>query len=187
VKHLASLGANLSLPISNNKWRPIHYAAAVRSHALCEFLLSRAPADKDALTDSGATPLHIAVTAGDGETIGLLLNAGVNVNLANLNGQTALHISVVHSDPVIAELLLSFGADIKAKNRNGETAEALAQAHGNAKLAEFLAEVRASPAKVRARAILLNAARGTANLSVKDKVVLLGERVALVERLAVDK
>jgi hypothetical protein len=187
VKYLADLGANLSVQASNNQWRPIHYAVAVRSPAICEFLLSRLRDDKDALTDYGASPLHIAVTAGDGETIGLLLNASANVKIANLNGQTPLHISVVHSDPTVAELLLSFGADIETKNRSGQTAEALARARGNEKVANFLAEVRANPAKVRAREIVLNAARGIGELSVKDRVELLGQRVAVVERLAINK
>jgi ankyrin repeat protein len=147
VKYLADQDADLSWASPSNGWRPIHYAAAVRSRDICEFLISRVPDSYNALTDHGATPLHIAVTWGDGPTIAALLNSGADVNFANINGHTPLHMSVVHPYPEIARLLLRFGANVNTKNQANETALDIAQRQGNTKVAELLADAQVNPKK----------------------------------------
>jgi ankyrin repeat protein len=75
--------------------------------------------DKD-----GSTPLHCAVWKGHQQVVGLLLQAGADVNVHNENdhwGTTALHAAAHANQPAIAQLLIDHGANINAKDREGRT------------------------------------------------------------------
>lgn len=70
------------------------------------------------------TPLHLAVGQGNYSTVELLVNAGANVNAADIRGMTPLMIAIAtdRADARIVRLLLSKGADPKKKSVKGETA-----------------------------------------------------------------
>lgn len=59
---------------------------------MVRFLL-RYGARVDVSSQAGYTPLHIAAQNGDGEIVGILLDAGASPNAVTVDGQTALAIA----------------------------------------------------------------------------------------------
>ena len=74
---------------------------------------------------SGSTPLATAVFLGHTEIVGLLVNAGADVNLANRDRACPLHIAAFMGRGQAAADLLSAGADPKLKDGTGQTPEQL--------------------------------------------------------------
>lgn len=80
--------------------------------------------EQDAL---GNTPLHIALgswtSIHDNEpAVRMLLSAGADVHVRNMNGETALHVAVRKGPKDAVELLLRAGADVDATDEAGNTA-----------------------------------------------------------------
>jgi ankyrin repeat protein len=67
--------------------------------------LIAAGAAVDAANDMGRTPLMFAVMFGRKAMVDLLLEAGANPALADLEGQTALDLAAGQTDPMIYERL----------------------------------------------------------------------------------
>ncbi len=70
---------------------------------------------------TGTTALHLAVRAGNGETVRKLLASGANARAANRYGVTPLQLAAVNGDAAIAKQLLASGADPNAVLPEGET------------------------------------------------------------------
>lgn len=70
---------------------------------------------------AGASPLHLAVLAGDPEIALLLINNGADVNLRARDsaGGTPLHWAVFWANGDMAVLLMDKGADLTAKDNLG--------------------------------------------------------------------
>jgi len=77
-----------------------------------------APIDPLTYVDSnGDALLHLATQRGDLRTVGLLLSAGIDVNLIGDMGNTALHYAPTEE---MARLLLSRGASVEFCNEFGK-------------------------------------------------------------------
>ena len=76
----------------------------------------------------GSTPLITAALFGKTEVVGLLIDAGANVNYQNNDGSTALHSAAFFCHPEIVSLLLKNGVKRELKNNSGATALASVQA-----------------------------------------------------------
>ena len=69
-------------------------------------------------TEDFSTPLHIAVSNSNINTVLILLNEGAEPNMTNSNGNTPLHLSAKFKDVTIAHILLTFNASINFINNN---------------------------------------------------------------------
>lgn len=68
---------------------------------------------------SGATPLHVAATAGHTEIIEALIAANADVNAFYAGSFTPLHAAVIRNNMTAAELLIRNGADVNARHWTG--------------------------------------------------------------------
>jgi ankyrin repeat protein len=148
VRYLVQLWANVVLDEEN--WHPIHYAAAVNSFEILNFLLNCAPAEVNAKTrDQKATPLHFSVTANDPRSVALLLSRGADVNHPNTNGETPLHMAATLPDTDIAELLLAYGASRDPLDTSGLSPLAIAKQNRNDPFLALLANPSSIPNPAR--------------------------------------
>ena len=72
-----------------------------------------------------------------------LLDAGADVNAAQVDGMTALHWAVYHDDAATARMLVRAGAKVNAANRYGVPPLSLACTNGNADIVKLLLEAGA--------------------------------------------
>ena len=70
----------------------------------------------------GTTPLDVAACRGDHEVMRLLLDAGAEINLSDIDQCTPLHQATLHGHGKCVSLLLERGALPDLKNRDGQTA-----------------------------------------------------------------
>ena len=92
-------------------------------------------AEEAALADAAET--------GKGALVRTLLDAGEDVNAAQVDGMTALHWAVYRDDADTASLLVRSGADVTAENRYGVTPISLAATNRNAVLVRLLLDAGA--------------------------------------------
>jgi ankyrin repeat protein len=80
-----------------------------------------APWDPTTYLDSGGdTLLHIAAMRGDGHTVSLLLNAGVDPNAAGEMGYRPLHYAFRNKHRAVISLLMERGARTDIRNEFGK-------------------------------------------------------------------
>ncbi len=70
----------------------------------------------------GDTPLHVAATRGDARIVGLLLDAGAEIDARGEYGHTPLHEAVGQGHIEAVRLLLARGASRSVYNDWGQTA-----------------------------------------------------------------
>jgi|ThiBio_1000_plan_1041568.scaffolds.fasta_scaffold06313_4 ankyrin repeat protein len=93
----------------------------------------RQGADPTARAERGHTPLHAAALEGHAEVVGLLIDAGADVNARTSGTKTTpLHSAAGGGHAEVARLLLEHGADPGAKTVEGNTPRALAERWGHA-------------------------------------------------------
>ena len=90
VKTLVSQGADVNQKNADGAY-PLNYAAAGNQLEVLHYLIAQG-ANVSAQDDVGDTALHCATRYGGGqvETVSLLLNAGINMDLKNSEEKTAL-------------------------------------------------------------------------------------------------
>lgn len=71
------------------------------------------PVDKQ--NHTGCTALHIAARKGNKEILGLLLQNGATLNIADVFSMTALHGAAIGNHPEIVTILLEAGIDASIK------------------------------------------------------------------------
>ena len=106
--------------------------------------LIKAGADLQVLDDrsnrNGRYPLNWAAWQNNVDIINALLDAGADINKANLTGFTALHHAIENGSKEAAALLIKRGANLNAVNRNGMTPLQFAEAKGNQEVAAMIKE-----------------------------------------------
>ena len=107
--------------------RPIHDAARTGSGKDVERLLKADPSARDARTQHGSTPLHLAATNPDSSPLKVLIAAGADVNARDSEGLTPLHMTAYTQNAKNAELLLQAGADPHAKKNAGRDPTSMAR------------------------------------------------------------
>jgi ankyrin repeat protein/L-ascorbate metabolism protein UlaG (beta-lactamase superfamily) len=89
------------------------YAAAREGRVDFVSALLAAGADRDVSNNrSGWTPLHISAIKGYGEIVRLLIDAGANVNLEDLEGNTPLLLASKYENRGVAKLLIAGGGRV---------------------------------------------------------------------------
>lgn len=86
----------------------------------------------------GNTPLKVAIVWGDIEAVGLLLDAGADLDAKNEDGYTALHWTVLFDRHQIAELLIARGASREVRNDDELTPLEMAVEKGDQAMASLL-------------------------------------------------
>lgn len=79
-------------------------------------------ADVNVATNSGVTPLMVAVTKYPLVVVDMLLKANANPNAKNDGADTALILASIRGDNKAAELLVKAGANPSLKNNEGKSA-----------------------------------------------------------------
>ena len=125
---------------------PLMQAAANNNLKAVELLLARGaavntaskaevqPAVKNGPLALGRfTPLLFAASAGGPEVIRALLEAGAEVDAADIRNMTSLMLAIAtdHADPRVVRLLLARGADPNRKDRDGASASDWARRFNN--------------------------------------------------------
>jgi class 3 adenylate cyclase len=87
---------------------------------------------------NGRRPLNYAAIRNDTAMIRALLDAGANINSANLTGFTPLHHAGEAGSKEAATLLIANGANLTLRNKYGQTAEQVATASHHPEVAEIL-------------------------------------------------
>ena len=91
------------------------------------------------MSDRRAVPaLLLAVHGGREREVGILLEVGCDVNLADADGITPLMAAAMNGSVAIARQLLDKGADPRVSNKWGMTAHAIAEWHGYSALAALV-------------------------------------------------
>jgi len=139
VNLLVARGAALSL----------FEAAAAGEIERVERLLAESPADVNAYSGDGWTPLHLAAFFGHAKIVELLLAQGADVTARskNPNGNTPLHAALAANQKMAAGLLIGHGADLDAADAGGWRPLHLAAANNNV---ESMRTLVAQGADVRA-------------------------------------
>ncbi|XP_057335129.1 putative ankyrin repeat protein RF_0381 [Microplitis mediator] len=78
----------------------LHFAAKVRSSEAVELILNDSMVDINRVEVCKNSALHYAVIEKDDNIIRQLLNAGVDINLKNVDGETAFTLKIIHSQKV---------------------------------------------------------------------------------------
>ena len=123
AKALIRHGADVNACGGNN-WTALHRASIgiEESSRIIDMLLD-AGADIAAKTDSGRTPLHVAVEHKASEATLALMRRGASVHEQDADGKTALHSAQTAQ---VSRALLQHGARVDATDSDGNTALHLA-------------------------------------------------------------
>jgi len=107
--------------------KPIHDAARTGNGADVTRLLKADPKQRDARTELGSTPLHLAAMNPDTSALKALIAAKADPNARDNDGATPLHMAAYGSRSEHTRLLLEAGADPLAKTDNGRDAGSMAR------------------------------------------------------------
>ncbi|KAI3318545.1 hypothetical protein HD806DRAFT_526288 [Xylariaceae sp. AK1471] len=89
---------------------------------------------------NGGFPLSDAARYGHEDIVQLLLNAGADINAADIVNGTPLHCAMTHGHKSIVRLLLDAGADVNRDHKDGWTPLLYAVDHGHVDIARLLIE-----------------------------------------------
>jgi uncharacterized protein len=103
VQQLVEKGADVNKP----GWTPLHYAAT-RGHLDIMALLLENHAYIDASSPNGSTPLMMAALYGTPSAVKLLLEAGADPDLKNIQGLTAIDFAQRDNRHDSAEIIAAF-------------------------------------------------------------------------------
>ena len=81
----------------------------------------------------------------DKESLEIMLNAGLNINLANHKGNTLLMLAAYHNNIEVVKMLLERGAKVDKKNDKNQTPLAGVCFKGYTDMAKLLLEYGADP------------------------------------------
>ena len=87
-----------------------------------------------------STPLISAAALGEPEAAKILIEAGADMNLKNLDESTALQVAIVFGKEKVARVLIDNGADLNLKNKDGSTALHIAAFFCNVEIVKALLE-----------------------------------------------
>ncbi len=135
-------GARVSVPEGVES--PLFAALEMEDEPLVREFLARG-ADVNAVRPkTGETPLMLAVTQGDVQTAGLLLDAGADVHGKTKKGQTLLLAAAWGGDLPLCKKLVAVGLDVNAADGHGWSPLAVAIYRHEEEMARFLVEHGAS-------------------------------------------
>jgi len=90
--------------------------------------------------DKRTPPLHLALQLGNSRAVDMLLSAGANPNVTNVDGDTALHVAVTWNRSQHIGALLRMGAKVNTPNKRLWTPLHMAARYDHSQNAEILIE-----------------------------------------------
>ena len=144
VRKLASEAA-WRTPVADDGSTPLVLASALGYTDLCRLMLELG-SDIEVTNARGGAALSAGVAGKNGcEHVAVLLDAGANLEAANIDGFTALHASAEVDDAEVAKLLIERGANIEARTNAGYCPIHIAAGLGHRSAAEALVVCGADP------------------------------------------
>jgi ankyrin repeat protein len=117
---------------------PLYYAARLGFRDLAERLIAEHPEHVNARGGSEATPMHVAVFAGDADILSLLLDHGADLEARGNYDWTPLHQASDRGELEAGQYLLDHGADIHARDDDDWTPLFPATINGNVEFVRML-------------------------------------------------
>lgn len=113
VRFLLRAGADVNAP-QGDGMTALHWAARNGDLATLQVLLYAGANGKSTTRLGGHTPLHMASSAGKGDAVAVLLEAGDDANILTATGLSPLHLAAEAGGPNAVKVLLEHGANINA-------------------------------------------------------------------------
>lgn len=118
----------------------LHHACMNDQGEVVKVLLKKDPESVNKLNDSGQSPLLLAVSRSNLMITELLLAAGADTSIPDMNGILPLHIAAHDGSLFVGKALIAGGADIGQKTSDGETPLILAAINGRNDFTAMLIE-----------------------------------------------
>lgn len=109
----------------------VHQSAASGDTEVLRKELTSNPKAVSRKDSEGFTPLHVAASSGQVETVKLLLESGADLNARGLRGETPLLLAAGAGQAQVVEALLVAGADSNIATKEGRTPLHRAAMEGN--------------------------------------------------------
>jgi len=116
----------------------IHLAIMKENKEIFDLLLAKKCDVNLADEINGNSPLYIATSLNQVDTVKRLIAAGADVNLADWDSKTPLHCAAVNGFGEIAKILVEAKVDLAAQDTNGKTAADAAEDVKEEEMAAFL-------------------------------------------------
>jgi ankyrin repeat protein len=142
IKYLLDKGAEINAEVTGEDpcgWTALHLAAFDDFTQVILLLISRgAKIHYKDRSPRRMTPIRVAVTRGNENSLEVLLNAGADAKEVNPMGFTLLHEAANHGSIKMATLLLNAGADPKSRAKDFSLPYDWAQPYNDARLLKLL-------------------------------------------------
>ncbi|KAK5010527.1 hypothetical protein LTR28_009328 [Elasticomyces elasticus] len=141
VESLLNANPRLASRRDDDDRLPIHWAASYNRLPIVDILANTRDFDVDAQDSAGWTPLMMAASLKNSDTVlDLLLNKGADVNMKSR--YTALHFAASKNNLDVARKLIAQKASARVKDKRGQLALHRATAAGNVPIVKLLLENR---------------------------------------------
>lgn len=145
VRLLVAAGANVDAGLNTSGETALHQAVRAASPDCVQLLIDSEATVNPTLMYS-ETPLHIAVSEGLSDVVGILLQAGADVRASRGNSKmTPLHIAAQEGYCSVANQLLKAGANPNQENLRGQTPLHLAAKAQSSDTVQLLLSFGADP------------------------------------------
>ena len=165
VRAMLKHGADVNLPHGLRGRSPLFLAMGDTQTEMLEILLAHG-ANPSHVNDYGDTAFAEEILNLIPKTVGIVLDAGCEVDHQNAKGVTLLHMCAKSDLPVMAEFLLKRGASIDIRAGSGRTASDVADRNGNVVVSDLIKAERVRRTKCVAFCMGLNQRLGE-NSSVR--------------------
>jgi ankyrin repeat protein len=143
MKLLVAADADIGVATTNRQ-TPLWFATLHGFPDAVRYLLDELETDPNFAREDGVTPLMVASSQGFHTIADLLIHAGADVNVMDLQNATALINAAEHGSTEIVALLLHSGARVNIFTENNFTPLIIASAHGHLESVQKLVEAGAT-------------------------------------------
>ena len=113
--------------LGKNGLNTMHLAANMGRAGYLDKILAIGELDPDILTESGYSAMHLAVLAGQIESVKVLIDRGAKVNLRTKTGEAPIHLAVKTRQFALVQLLSKRGAELHSVDQFGRTPLVIAE------------------------------------------------------------